>query len=287
MRINLLLLLGLLFIGLAFIQFSKPVEIDYTEKEQFAERVNLALRQVGHQLLHLASDSTTSIPPITTVGDGEYKIELNHPFNYDTLPSLLNIALQDFNISKAYQVTIKSCDSDTILLGYNFLAFENDRVPCIGREHNIPCSNIHISFHQIIRKSNSTLLLIPLIIIGIFLLYRSFKLLNSIKKVTDKSQIRILGTTSYDPVNQSLEIAGQKQSITYRENKLLSFLSSHPNEVLERERIVAEVWNDEGVIVGRSLDVFISRLRKLLSAEKAVNIKNIHGVGYRFELINS
>jgi len=55
----------------------------------------------------------------------------------------------------------------------------------------------------------------------------------------------------------------------------------HQQQILEREKIVAKVWGEEGVIVGRSLDVFISRLRKILKEDTRLEIKNVHGVGYK------
>ena len=86
---------------------------------------------------------------------------------------------------------------------------------------------------------------------------------------------------SFYPELQNL---AEEINLTFRENKLLSFLASQPNEVLKRADILAAVWEEEGVIVGRSLDVFISRLRKLLKPDSTVQIKTIHGIGYRLEL---
>jgi DNA-binding response OmpR family regulator len=72
--------------------------------------------------------------------------------------------------------------------------------------------------------------------------------------------------------------------LTFRENKLLLYFANHPNQVLEREEILANVWGDEGLIVGRSLDVFVSRLRKILKNDTTLQLKNIHGIGYRLEI---
>ena len=82
----------------------------------------------------------------------------------------------------------------------------------------------------------------------------------------------------------TLSIGGQTHTLTYRENKLLHLFAHSPNEVLERAEIMARVWEDEGVVVGRSLDVFVSRLRKYLKADPAVQIKSVHGIGYRLEI---
>ena len=93
-----------------------------------------------------------------------------------------------------------------------------------------------------------------------------------------------LGNTAFDPANLCVTIGGKRQPLTFREAKLLQFFAERPNQVLERDAILAAVWEDEGIIVGRSLDVFVSRLRKILQDDPSVKIANVHGVGYRFEV---
>ena len=73
-------------------------------------------------------------------------------------------------------------------------------------------------------------------------------------------------------------------NLTYREAKLLSLFIGNKNQVLERDFILKSVWEDEGIIVGRSVDVFVSRLRKMLSTDSLVKISAVHGVGYRMEV---
>jgi len=61
-------------------------------------------------------------------------------------------------------------------------------------------------------------------------------------------------------------------------------LALSPNEIIERSRLQKEVWEDEGVIVGRSLDMFISKLRKKLEVDPNINIVVIRGKGYKLEV---
>lgn len=75
--------------------------------------------------------------------------------------------------------------------------------------------------------------------------------------------------------------------LTQRETDLLEFLSHHPNKVLKREEILLNVWGKNDFFLGRSMDVFITRLRKHLSSEPSVTIETIHGVGYRFTMPNN
>lgn len=95
------------------------------------------------------------------------------------------------------------------------------------------------------------------------------------------------GHSSFDVVNQVLVVAGLRHDLTYREAKLLQLFYRHPNQLLERDYILQSVWADEGILVGRSVDMFVSRLRKLLRADAAVQIATVHGVGYRLEVRES
>ncbi len=82
-----------------------------------------------------------------------------------------------------------------------------------------------------------------------------------------------------------LTIAGQRQIVlTLREAELLEYLCRHSNSVLKRENLLIELWGENDYFLGRSLDVFISRLRKLLAASQFVSIDNVYGVGFIFNV---
>ena len=68
-----------------------------------------------------------------------------------------------------------------------------------------------------------------------------------------------------------------------KEARLLKFLAQHKNQVVERDVIMKAIWEDDGYFVARSMDVFISKLRKYLAPDSSIAIKNVHGVGYRLE----
>lgn len=82
-----------------------------------------------------------------------------------------------------------------------------------------------------------------------------------------------------------LTIGDRKQiSLTLREVQLLEYLCSHQNSVLKREDILLQLWGENDYFLGRSLDVFISRLRKLLAPSKSVTIDNVYGIGFIFNV---
>jgi DNA-binding response OmpR family regulator len=71
-------------------------------------------------------------------------------------------------------------------------------------------------------------------------------------------------------------------SLTQREADLLRFLCRHPNKVLKREEVLMNVWGKDDYFLGRSMDVFMTKLRKYFKVDPAINLETIHGLGFRF-----
>lgn len=79
-----------------------------------------------------------------------------------------------------------------------------------------------------------------------------------------------------------LDANGDRKTLTYKEAELLRYFCDNPNKVLSRSDILKQVWGSDDYYLGRSLDVFISRLRKYLSSDENIKILNLHGIGFRF-----
>lgn len=90
-----------------------------------------------------------------------------------------------------------------------------------------------------------------------------------------------LGSFVLDSANFLLIGEDNTQQLTRRESQILTLLCQHKNQVLDRDLIQKLVWEDEGYVVGRSLDVFVSKLRKYLKSDPGVQIVNLHGIGYK------
>src|SRR5690606_26070666 len=93
-----------------------------------------------------------------------------------------------------------------------------------------------------------------------------------------------VGSISFDVETRKLMINGKSIDLTRTETRLLHIFALSPNETIERSRLQKEIWEDEGVIVGRSLDVFISKLRKKLKSDPNINIVAIRGKGYKLKI---
>lgn len=79
-----------------------------------------------------------------------------------------------------------------------------------------------------------------------------------------------------------ISVAGKEISLTAREAELLEYLFKNENKILKREDILIQLWGENDFFLGRSLDVFISRLRKHLSKSEKITIKNAYGIGFIF-----
>lgn len=90
-----------------------------------------------------------------------------------------------------------------------------------------------------------------------------------------------IGKYAFDFPNLTLTINKIENTLTLREAEVLRYLSSHQNELVPREKLLKQIWGSDDYFLGRSLDVFISRLRKYLRDDPKVSIDNIHSVGFK------
>jgi DNA-binding response OmpR family regulator len=90
-----------------------------------------------------------------------------------------------------------------------------------------------------------------------------------------------IGRYRFDPPKQKLLIDGRESQLSHREAELLRRLYEQRNQVLERTVVLKELWGDDSFFNGRSLDVFITKLRRHLQADEQIQIINIRGIGYK------
>ena len=104
---------------------------------------------------------------------------------------------------------------------------------------------------------------------------------RSKKTSPQPSQYRV-GSYDFDPKNYILQDMNHTITLTQRESELLFYFIRHKNTVVKRQDILKAIWGDDDYFMGRSLDVFISRLRKVFAHEENISIENLHGIGFRF-----
>lgn len=104
------------------------------------------------------------------------------------------------------------------------------------------------------------------------------------QKKTPENDTYEIGKYRFDSKNMQIFNDTERITLTQREAELLQLFLDNKNTVLKREEILKSLWGDDDYFMGRSLDVFISRLRKILADEKGIAIENVHGVGFRFSV---
>lgn len=115
------------------------------------------------------------------------------------------------------------------------------------------------------------------------LLYRMDAILRRTKKETDQKEQQVykIGKYEFDTRKQVLVIEGKSQKITTKEAELLKLLCIHSNKMLDRNLALKAVWSDDSYYNARSMDVYITKLRKKLKEDPAIEIINIHGKGFK------
>ena len=102
--------------------------------------------------------------------------------------------------------------------------------------------------------------------------------------IPETTQVAKIGSFDFFPEDGRLVKNGEEILLTQKEAKLMQLFSMYPNKILKREQILQHVWGKNDYFLGRSMDVFIARLRKILKAEKNISIETIHHSGYRFNV---
>lgn len=117
------------------------------------------------------------------------------------------------------------------------------------------------------------------------LLLRMEVFLRRTKKMhSENIQQFTVGSIQFSYTDLKLTSAEGTISITQKEADLLRFLCLHPNKVLKREEVLLNVWGKDDYFLGRSMDVFITKLRKHFKSDPTIILETIHGVGFRFNV---
>ncbi|MBR0182363.1 MAG: response regulator transcription factor [Bacteroidaceae bacterium] len=114
------------------------------------------------------------------------------------------------------------------------------------------------------------------------LVYRMEAIMRRVRGKNQKVQtVYQIGKFTFDTQRQILSFGDKQTKLTTKESELLALLCSHSNEVLERELALKTIWIDDNYFNARSMDVYITKLRKHLRADDRIEINNVHGKGYR------
>jgi len=265
----------IIIIGLVFLM-QRNDDFDLARRE-------ILIRKAGHEILLFSGDSTSRLLPVKKLADGAYQLQFEKEFTFepDALVAIVRKSLASTATSN-YIVTVLNCSDKQVVYGYTVSnQKKNDVIPCLGRKQPLNCYLINIKFEKKQWQGNIDVVLLLVLIGTILFCYFIFR--------TKKTKIQPLKTPHLIPIG-ALHFDNEKKclittdgviNLTAKENKLLFIFAQNPNETIDRTRLQKEIWEDDGIIVGRSLDVFISKLRKKLESDPKVQLINVHGKGYK------
>lgn len=254
----------------------------------------IIMREIANRVLRYTGDTTSTVLPINRLADNEFEIPFESGFTFkpDSLVRIIDRVISSNDLPRNYIVNVIECNTSKVIFGYAVLGVnQKNIVPCLGRQQPSKRYCINIKFEESSWFSKHLYLLgLGLLGIGLitFVAQRFRKTESSANEINEelpisKAAIQI-GQYEFLPEELLLVFESEKIPLTIKEAKLLSIFASSLNQIVDRNRLQKEVWEDEGVIVGRSLDMFISKLRKKLEQDPAVKLTNIHGKGYKLEV---
>ncbi len=270
---------------------------DSEEDEYELGKKEIAMRNIAHRILRYTGDSTSQVLPVTQIGSDYFQIPFPSRFTYspDSLIRIIDHVIAENNISSNYIVSVLECGSDDVIYGYVFQESAKESLtPCQGRMQPMLQYCINIRFKELKNQQsiekNIYIAGIGTFGLGLILVFgiRRFTRKKGAQKddTTESNQFISIGIYQFDASEQELSLEGQTITLTVKETQLLTMLATSINKIIDRNQL-QKIWEDEGVIVGRSLDMFISKLRKKLEGDPNVAIVNIHGKGYKLEIKNS
>mgnify|MGYP003635454976 FL=1 len=279
---------SILFLAIAIFcvwSFSDPI----SNNEPFSEKVKIALRQVGNQLLLSNKDSVSLILPVKELANNKYQISFEKQLSIEPniLVDVVKNAFEKAEFSENYIVEVLQCSDHEVAYSYQIKnESEKNIIPCSGRFLPENCYQIEVLF--ISRKADyfnrNTLLIIGFVFLFGFLFFSFYKRKSIEKNVEIYSEFIALGSFEFYPKENKLQKAATEINLSKKECELLEIFVANPNQIIKREELTKKVWEDNGVFVGRSLDTYISKLRKKLKDDASIQLINIHGVGYKLEI---
>lgn len=274
----------LLFISVVCAAFS----ITGNDKFDISRR-EVLLRRIGDKLLLQSGDSASRVLPVEKISENEYQIRFENELTFqpDSLVNTTRRLLAKDPLTRDYVVNVLNCGNASVAYGFAISGNKKDDiVACKGRKQPTACYMINIKFKPTgISTAKNEYLLGSLT----FLAFVGFVYLRSVKpgSALPKGQsatIFTLGAVLFDAQERQLIINKKTTDLTGTETRLLLIFALSPNQTIERSRLQKEIWEDEGVIVGRSLDMFISKLRKKLEPDPNISLIVIRGKGYKLEV---
>lgn len=260
--------------------FSKAFDANAT---QFDHSVSVALFTVADTMSEHASVEKRS--------SNYFYVTTNSPVSSQKVDTMIQREFSNRNILLDYEIGVYNAEDDSLVHG-NYI---QPAVPNTIEADNKEVDGINKNFAVLFPSRKSYLVgqMDIWIFVTLVLILFTWSYFHSISYLNKspgsffnrKNQIR-LGNSCLDFHNQNLVVNNLTHRLTYKETKILKLFFENPNQVIERTVFLENVWKKDGFFVARSMDVFISKVRKYLSMDQTIKIENLRSIGYRLLVSN-
>jgi hypothetical protein len=271
-----------LFIVTAVNLFDEPNE------KLIQQQSVLAMRAIGDGLLKHDNDYSTPVPPIESISQATLRLEFDNPIAIDP-NHLVDLFISHLTpeISLQSIVTVLDADTEQIVYGFEINHQEEMDIPCLGRI--LPKANylLEVNFYDQTAIQLGPSIVPSLSLAGASFLFTlfGFSLLKRKKSESGGGHHYKVNGIKLDLGLSQVIAKGARIQLTDKECQLLAILMKHAGKLVTRERLLDEVWLQKGVVTSRSLDMYISRLRKKMEVLPNVEIANQHGKGYVLRIV--
>lgn len=271
----LLLTLACLFIAIAISLIEMPNE------QLVQEQTHLAMRAIGDELLKSNNDLSTPVPPIQQSGAATLRLLIGRPIFIDP-DNLVDLSLKYLNASISLSLVVSVLDAATeeVVYGFEINHLKEQDIPCLGRILPVSEYIIQTSFYDQARfRVDTNVPALSLASASVLFAFFGFSSMKG-KKVQTTGKVLLFGNLQLDLEQSKVLHNEQNIQLTEKEAQILAILFKYNGKLVTRDYLIEEVWLKNGVITGRSLDMYISRLRKKLQEMPFIQIVNQHGKGY-------
>jgi hypothetical protein len=255
---------------------------------EFTDKVKLSLRNVGHQLLLSQKDTSTLVMPVKQLDKSKFTLSFQKGLQIEPnqLVNILNENFKKAELPNNYLVEVENCKNNEVAYSFEmFYEEEKSIIPCRGR--NLP-NNCYLITVKFISENSSSgywiYLVVSILFSGFIFLFLWYKKKYNFYSRKEENDSQKLGSFLFYPEQNKLVKQATEIPLSKKECELLSIFISRPNQIIKREELTKKVWEDNGVFVGRSLDTYISKIRKKIKEDSSIRLVNIHGVGYKLEV---
>ncbi|MGL6269823.1 MAG: helix-turn-helix domain-containing protein [Chitinophagaceae bacterium] len=256
-------------------------------KNEIPEKhVEVVLRDIGHQLLLSANDSSSRVLPVKKINENTYQVSFQNEVGFisDTLINIVQRTFLKNALANNYIVNLRNCERKETVLAFEINGKTGNLTPCRGRKLELGCYVIEINLLKETKFNSLWLLLLifPLSFAGIYM-KDTFQKKEALESIIDTTEYIQVGNFQFYATNNVLKSEHKTITLSEKETKALKIFVQNINQIVEREMLMKEIWEDEGtVVISRNVDVLVSKLRKKLSDDKAIKFVNVHGRGYKF-----